>query len=328
MKDIINLISFLVFLCLLITSCSDSSSELGSGDQIIIEGTQSDIPTFDDNGGKLQINFHAKRKWSVRVSETRTIDWCTVYPLQGEPGDVLLNINIKPNYSNVSRVASIIIKAGLDEKVLDIKQEPKTEIGTIVNFKDEDFKEAVNSFLGKNSSDDIYLNEIEHIEELDISDKYISYMYDLQHFSSLINLTCRDNNFRDLPLTYESMKNLKLVDCSDNILLERIWIYDKTNVLTSPQIIKDTDSHYSILASPNHFRVPRKGANFELFLRPGVKNIHRLEKYNWIDIKPMVNKETKDTISARIPGLTRMYFRLRFRRSTLGSLPNSMTRSL
>ena len=277
-------------------SCSENGTDVGAEDKIVIEDTQTSIPTFDGRGGDAQIRFVAKEKWSVQVSATRAVEWCVVSPLQGGPGSVTLNVQVKPNDLSVSRAASITIKSGLDEKIIEIRQEADADEAEIIEFKDEDFKRAITSILGRPSNADVYVDEVVGLTELNLSERNIACMYDLHYFSSLIKLTCKKNRFTDLPLTYEAMQNLKEVDCSENQALERVWVYNKTNVLHSPKITKDPHSHYAILASPNHFTVPRAGADLKLFLRPGIREIRGEDKYDWLELSPEKDAETQDTI--------------------------------
>ena len=149
-------------------SCSENGTDVGAEDKIVIEDTQTSIPTFDGRGGDAQIRFVAKEKWSVQVSATRAVEWCVVSPLQGGPGSVTLNVQVKPNDLSVSRAASITIESDLDEKIIEIRQEADADEAEIIEFKDEDFKRAITSILGRPSNADVYVDEVVGLTELNL----------------------------------------------------------------------------------------------------------------------------------------------------------------
>ncbi|ONI40205.1 hypothetical protein AN639_12370 [Candidatus Epulonipiscium fishelsonii] len=105
---------------------------------------------------------------------------------------------------------------------------PKEMNKSIINFKDENLKKTVLSNLNKASNDTITQNDMLKLEQLDLSNKSISYLDGLEYATNLQTLDLGSNNIKNIaPLSY--LLKLKELDLSDN----KIWDISSLSKLTN-----------------------------------------------------------------------------------------------
>ena len=254
---------------------------------------------INSSGGTNDVEFFAKEDWMVEVSAVKSaLDWCEAYPESGPAGAASFSLNIKPNRTSKSRSAEITIKAGDSKHVIAVLQ--NAGMTSPIIFDDENLHLEVCSILDKSAQDAIYTEDLLPIKELNLSSKKISAMTDLRHFYSLESLDCSNNDMTDLPLAYDALANLKEVKWAGSDNLKRIWVNDSAAVGSRLKIEPLDSSMISILASPNRFEATSEGAEFEMYLRPGVTDIEAEEEYTWMRYEPVLSEEKGDTVAWKI----------------------------
>lgn len=254
---------------------------------------------INSSGGTNDVEFFAKEDWMVEVSAVKSaLDWCEAYPESGPAGAASFSLKVKPNRTSKSRSAEITIKAGDSKHVIFLSQ--NAGMTSPIIFDDENFHLEVCSILDKSAQDAIYAEDLLPIKELNLSSKKISAMTDLRHFYSLESLDCSNNDMTDLPLAYDALANLKEVKWAGSDNLKRIWVNDSAAVGSRLKIEPLDSSMISILASPNRFEATSEGAEFEMYLRPGVTDIEAEEEYTWMRYEPVLSEEKGDTVAWKI----------------------------
>lgn len=264
---------------ILITACIEIPSSEVTLDEIAFdEGFVSDLD-IPVHGGERTIDFIAPEKWNVEISQTKAVSWCSAHPASGNPGSASFTLYLDANDTGEDRKAEIRIISGPHQKTLVVEQSGEDETVSFVQFDDSSFESAMKDLLGKQ---EITYEDLAEISSLDISGYGIRSMTDLRYFTSLNSLVCPGNEFRDIILSYPGLSNLKTLVAAPNDSLERIWIFDETDVMNGISINKADTVKYAVLASDNHFKVPLKGGEFDLYLRQGLSVINSKEDYPWL----------------------------------------------
>ncbi len=87
----------------------------------------------------------------------------------------------------------------------------------IIQFPDSNLKSAVLEFLGKNSDDEVTINEAESVKFLNLSNKGITNLEGLQYFKNLNHLQLDQNEIKDLT-ALSTLTNLQILALSDNYI--------------------------------------------------------------------------------------------------------------
>lgn len=105
-------------------------------------------------------------------------------------------------------------------------------------FTDAAFLTAVREVIGKTDGEHIYRSDVENITALEIQGKKIANLDGIQHFTSLKELYCWNNDLLELDLSYNP--NLEVLDCSFNIDMESL-------TLSNCFKLKSLDCNYTAL---------------------------------------------------------------------------------
>ena len=123
------LTTFIMSVLLLFSSCADKEEPA----QITI--SESSIEYFQDRmdfsseGGSQIIKFSTNKNWEISVSESGMgVDWCTVSPKSGTPGDVAFTITVSENLSYGERSVILTLTAGDATKKLRVSQKQNDAI--------------------------------------------------------------------------------------------------------------------------------------------------------------------------------------------------------
>ena len=87
---------------------------------------------------------------------------------------------------------------------------------TIISFEDKEFETYCLKNFDSNKDGQISIGEANKITELDIYRKNISTIPEIQYFTSLMKLYCKENQLTSLDIS--KCTSLKVLDCSDNRL--------------------------------------------------------------------------------------------------------------
>ncbi len=92
----------------------------------------------------------------------------------------------------------------------------------IIQFPDSNLKSAVLEFLGKNSDDEVTINEAESVKFLNLSNKGITNLEGLQYFKNLNHLQLHQNEIKDLT-ALSTLTNLQILSLNDNYIDHHAW---------------------------------------------------------------------------------------------------------
>ena len=92
-----------------------------------------------------------------------------------------------------------------------------TQASEIIQFPDSNLKSAVLEILGKNSDDEVTINEAESVKFLNLSNKGITNLEGLQYFKNLNHLQLHQNEIKDLT-ALSTLTNLQILALSDNYI--------------------------------------------------------------------------------------------------------------
>ena len=275
-----NKLAFLFFFLTLFVACNNifSSSDEKVTSDIEIDKCELVARAFPKNGGKQMISFTAKSDWKISLQETRSESWVSAYPMSGGPGYAEIWVSVDYNDTN-DRSAVMSIECGEDK--IDIHIEQTKEESEMLMFESMKFKKIISEMLGMDLNEDVYPEDVANITELDLSDVNLSDLSSIRFFPSLETLYCSGNNMTDLYLYYDSLSNLKLVDCSECNNLSRVWLPDGMD-LSKVSIKKPSSADYCFLVSQNHIAVPVSNS-FEcsLNVRPDVTRVELDPNTKW-----------------------------------------------
>jgi Leucine-rich repeat (LRR) protein len=88
-------------------------------------------------------------------------------------------------------------------------------IDITASFADPNFLAAVRKTLGKNTGDPVYRSDVSSLTQLNVAGRQISNLAGIEHFSSLISLSCYANQLTYLPALPALLEELY---CRDNRL--------------------------------------------------------------------------------------------------------------
>lgn len=163
-----------------------------------------------------------------------------------------------------------------------------------IKFKDENLKKAlIELSLDKNKNSQIEIKEVEHLEDIDISDKKIRSIDDLINFKNLKVINANNNLISDITPLYGSEK------------LEEIYIGD--NQLGPILILKDMPNLKGVYAFRNNLKEIKFLSSFpnlkSLYLQENpitslnienLINLESLQLFECFDLKEIkLNKKTK-----------------------------------
>lgn len=163
-----------------------------------------------------------------------------------------------------------------------------------IKFKDENLKKAlIELSLDKNKNSQIEIKEVEHLEDIDISDKKIRSIDDLINFKNLKVINVNNNLISDITPLYGSEK------------LEEIYIGD--NQLGPILILKDMPNLKGVYAFRNNLKEIKFLSSFpnlkSLYLQENpitslnienLINLESLQLFECFDLKEIkLNKKTK-----------------------------------
>ncbi len=260
-------------------SCQNFNADESSAN-ILFESDFKPVMDLPHSGGQKTVYFTAKEDWNVVVMNTKSTSWCSVDPISGEAGDSRFTVSVQANNTDSSRSAEIRIISGDDEESIRVEQPGLADESEALDFDDEVFKSALQDILGLKG--DIYPDDIAELHRLDLNQYGIRTMIDIRHFPSLDSLECNGNLMSDLILSYGNLSTLKFVEAGQNDSLERVWVFNDLDTLNDVSISVPDFSIYAVLASDNHFKTPLRGGEFELRLRPGIRDIKSEKEYSWI----------------------------------------------
>ena len=163
-----------------------------------------------------------------------------------------------------------------------------------IKFKDENLKKAlIELSLDKNKNSQIEIKEVEHLEDIDISDKKIRSIDDLINFKNLKVINANNNLISDITPLYGNEK------------LEEIYIGD--NQLGPILILKDMPNLKGVYAFRNNLKEIKFLSSFpnlkSLYLQENpitslnienLINLESLQLFECFDLKEIkLNKKTK-----------------------------------
>ncbi|MDE7146946.1 MAG: BACON domain-containing protein, partial [Duncaniella sp.] len=139
------------------SSCTDkdpSSDQGSSAPTITFTGTTGvPSPVIEEDGGFSEVSFKASASWTATVSESRGIDWLTVSPASGEPGDAVITVTAQPNPNYEERNGAVTIACGGKTTTFTVSQKQtdamilstdKVEIGSDATTIEIKLKSNVN----------------------------------------------------------------------------------------------------------------------------------------------------------------------------------------
>lgn len=148
MKDSIRI--FLFAMAISGWNCSGGGEEIHTPTPIPkpeekpkIEITTND-PILSSEDETASVTFTSTDAWTIEVTESREVSWCSVSPTSGSKGTHTLTIKTVANDTYDERIAHIIIKVGKITQSIVVTQKQKD---TIVVAKNEYFIEAAGGDL-------------------------------------------------------------------------------------------------------------------------------------------------------------------------------------
>lgn len=132
MKNILRICWFIAACLFIIISCSkgdtgDNNSNNGGGNTPTtptISLSKSSV-TFDEYTNDEVVSFSASADWTAEVVNDRADGWLSVSPTSGKAGDASITISANNNDSTDERSASVRIKAGSIQKMINVSQKQK-----------------------------------------------------------------------------------------------------------------------------------------------------------------------------------------------------------
>lgn len=123
-----QLLSFL-FAILAIIACSDSAEEIIPEEPQAQPNIKLDVPSlsFPSKGGENAITFSSTESWSAEIN-SEAKDWCSIDTNSGAAGNAKIIVTLESNETPDNRTASIIIKAGIISKTIEVSQAQKDAI--------------------------------------------------------------------------------------------------------------------------------------------------------------------------------------------------------
>lgn len=138
-----KLLTFLLATAVLFTTaCTNSDDSVNSNTDPTPEKPKTEIKLettsldFSTEGGRDEISFTSTEAWTAEVINSRADSWLSVSPTSGNAGDATISIKAKNNDTTDERSASVRIKAGSAQKIINVTQKQKDAL-TITSSKFE-----------------------------------------------------------------------------------------------------------------------------------------------------------------------------------------------
>ncbi|MBR5282975.1 MAG: leucine-rich repeat domain-containing protein [Alistipes sp.] len=138
-----KLLTFLLTTAVLFTTaCTNSDDSANSNTDPTPEKPKTEIKLetrsldFTTEGGRDEISITSTESWTAEVINSRADSWLSVSPTSGNAGDATLTITAKNNDTTDERSASVRIKAGSAQKIINVTQKQKDAL-TITSSKFE-----------------------------------------------------------------------------------------------------------------------------------------------------------------------------------------------
>lgn len=119
---------FPVFAPMLLGACSDDDGIAPGADELHVSGVEQEFTIAASDTGQISFTVESNREWQLAASG---LEWAEVSPAGGAAG--LVQVKITP-YSNLGdlRTGTIAIRAGTQEHVITIHQQPSSDTPSIV----------------------------------------------------------------------------------------------------------------------------------------------------------------------------------------------------
>lgn len=122
---VLTILSFFFMACYL--SCSDAENNSNSEVPSIEMDDEVDLqPVIGSEGGTFTMTFTASADWTASVNAvTRSVDWLSISPTQGEAGTVTLQVSVQPNETYDERNAAVLLTCGNAKQTITVTQKQK-----------------------------------------------------------------------------------------------------------------------------------------------------------------------------------------------------------
>lgn len=122
---VLTILSFFFMACYL--SCSDAENNSNSEVPSIEMDDEVDLqPVIGSEGGTFTMTFTASADWTASVNAvTRSVDWLSISPAQGEAGTVTLQVSAQPNETYDERNAAVLLTCGNAKQTITVTQKQK-----------------------------------------------------------------------------------------------------------------------------------------------------------------------------------------------------------
>lgn len=108
-------------------ACSDSENDSELESSSIVFDNEVDLqPVIGSEGGTFTMTFTASADWTASVNAvTRSVDWLSISPTQGEAGTVTLQVSVQPNETYDERNAAVLLTCGNAKQTITVTQKQK-----------------------------------------------------------------------------------------------------------------------------------------------------------------------------------------------------------
>lgn len=171
---------------------------------------------FDSEGGETNIEFTAKSNWNASIINTRSDNWCSVYPLKGCAGKAILTIHTTRNETYDERNATIALLVGSDKKNIIITQKQKDAL--LISSNKIEMNTEGGDFTIEIKSNTTFSYSID--EDIDWINPSIT---------ETRGLTTSQLNFKVYPNTSRSKREAGIT-ITNGTLSERITVYQEGNI--------------------------------------------------------------------------------------------------
>lgn len=107
-----------------IASCDDPNNNKPNTEELEFTVNTTNLD-FMEEGGTASINISSNMDWTAKLVNDRASSWCTVTPGSGAAGSAIINVTVAENTTTDDRTASVSIKSGNVEKMVNISQKQK-----------------------------------------------------------------------------------------------------------------------------------------------------------------------------------------------------------
>ena len=107
-----------------VASCDDPNNNKPNTEELEFTVNTTNLD-FMEEGGTASINISSNMDWTAKLVNDRASSWCTVTPGSGAAGSAIINVTVAENTTTDDRTASVSIKSGNVEKLVNISQKQK-----------------------------------------------------------------------------------------------------------------------------------------------------------------------------------------------------------